>query len=291
MSDKPIYALSIKQPYGWLVCKNYKDIENRDWSLNKFLPKDCLLPVRIYIHVGISKSEITEEVLDFVKKTLTPEQKAEYKGRTWDSILTFGAIIGETTITGQVTKSESPWFFGIYGFTVKGGVLYDKPIPCRGQLGFFKPKFGGFKMTDMICPKAKECKEKHPNGCAQKHDRPHEYKESCGDGCEASGFKGSYCVEVPVPPTTKPELLSEGKLRQKLIEKLCGFNPEFDSVIETTDSILSLCQQQEQERIGEAVSAKSIIYARAGDKAHEDFIRNTSVSQFKVLKAKYGGQK
>ena len=50
-----------------------------------------------------------------------------------------GAIIGEIDITGCVDHSDSPWFFGPYGFTLANPVLYDKPIPCKGMLRFFEP--------------------------------------------------------------------------------------------------------------------------------------------------------
>jgi hypothetical protein len=57
----------------------------------------------------------------------------------------FGAIIGEVDIIDCVTESNSLWFEGKYGFVLANPVLYDKPIPCRGQLGFFEPHFGIFK--------------------------------------------------------------------------------------------------------------------------------------------------
>ena len=51
-----------------------------------------------------------------------------------------GAIIGEVDITNCVDKSDSPWFVGKYGLVLANPVLYDKPIPYRGQLGFFEVK-------------------------------------------------------------------------------------------------------------------------------------------------------
>jgi hypothetical protein len=36
----------------------------------------------------------------------------------------------------------SPWFFGPFGYVVENGVLYERPIPCRGKLGFFEPDLG-----------------------------------------------------------------------------------------------------------------------------------------------------
>ena len=33
---------------------------------------------------------------------------------------------------------DSYWFFGPAGFVLDNPVLYDKPIPYKGQLGFFE---------------------------------------------------------------------------------------------------------------------------------------------------------
>lgn len=52
--------------------------------------------------------------------------------------MAFGAIIGEVDITGCVEKSDS-WFTGPYGFVLTNPTLYEKPIPCKGKLGFFEP--------------------------------------------------------------------------------------------------------------------------------------------------------
>jgi len=34
----------------------------------------------------------------------------------------------------------APWFVGKYGFVRENPEVYEKPIPCRGQLGFFRPE-------------------------------------------------------------------------------------------------------------------------------------------------------
>ncbi len=120
-------AICIKQPWAWLICAGYKDIENRDWS-TKFSG-------RVYVHAGVSKSEDTIMVYAQVCQCLTKEQAF----RLADAQLVFGAIIGEVDITDCVTESKSPWFVGRYGFVLANPVLYDIPIPCKGKLGFFTP--------------------------------------------------------------------------------------------------------------------------------------------------------
>ncbi len=55
----------------------------------------------------------------------------------------YGAIIGEVDITDcrfrkPMQLGHSPWHdIGCWGFILANAVLYERPIPCRGQMGFF----------------------------------------------------------------------------------------------------------------------------------------------------------
>ena len=125
-------ALSIRQPWAWLVVNGYKDIENRTWSTT--------FRGRIYVHAG--QRMVADDY---------PDQR-EYTtqaGIVIPAQLARGAIIGEVTITGCLSFSDSPWFCGPYGFTLEDPVAYDTPVPCRGQLGFFpvaEALFAGWKL-------------------------------------------------------------------------------------------------------------------------------------------------
>ncbi len=133
-------ALSGYAEWFWLMAKNWKDVENRNWSLASKGIRRSQLPLRIYLHA--SKTPATQEEIDFIVRQLNEARYADFGAVNWNRLR--GHIIGEVTITDEVTAqdvgmkiTQSPWFFGIYGFVVKDGVLYDKPIPYRGQLGFF----------------------------------------------------------------------------------------------------------------------------------------------------------
>lgn len=132
-------ALSFKQPWAWLMCKSFKDIENRDWATR--------FRGRIYIHASKSKSDMGKETLAFILKRLTNRQASEFM--LVYTQLTFGAIIGELDITSCVDLHPSPWFFGKYGFTVSNPVLYEKPIPYKGQLGFFNISVGAEQLQEI----------------------------------------------------------------------------------------------------------------------------------------------
>jgi hypothetical protein len=133
-------ALSIKQPWAWLICAGYKDIENRDWSIIRrpgfsgSLKGWALeLPSRIYVHAGRS---LDTEGLNYLTGMILPgTDKLPYSDN-----YVLGAIVGEVDIVDCVTESKSPWFVGKYGFVLKNPKLYEHPIPCRGALGFFEPE-------------------------------------------------------------------------------------------------------------------------------------------------------
>mgnify|MGYP001570325220 CR=1 FL=1 len=150
-------ALSLQQPYADLIIERahednpylpLKAIENRSWPL----PATFTVPQRIYVHASMSFYPVT---LGELRNGMTVSQWLRLRNRLhtifmlWESYKAdgdfrrkmgyFGCLIGEVTITGQVTRSDNPWFFGPYGFTLAEPVRYDKAIPCRGSLGFFEP--------------------------------------------------------------------------------------------------------------------------------------------------------
>ena len=118
MTNRPLQALSIKQPWADLILFKGKDIENRTWPL-----PETMKGRRIFVHAG-KKPDLAAPLRFCGALATNPEQRT-------------GAILGEVTIVDCVTKSDSEWFEGPYGFALADPVAYDTPIPCRGMLGFF----------------------------------------------------------------------------------------------------------------------------------------------------------
>jgi hypothetical protein len=54
-------ALSMSRPWAWLVAKGWKDIENRKWPL----PKNFILPQRIYIHAAKSYDWEASDLVEY----------------------------------------------------------------------------------------------------------------------------------------------------------------------------------------------------------------------------------
>ncbi len=111
-------ALSIRQPWAWLIVHGYKDIENRTWKTS--------FRGHFLVQAGLKFDyQGYEDVCRQFDIPLPP-------AHTFD----LGGIAGAATIVDCVDQSNSPWFSGPYGFILKN----QQPLPflaIRGQLGFF----------------------------------------------------------------------------------------------------------------------------------------------------------
>ncbi len=112
-------AISIRQPWAWLIVHGYKDIENRSRNYG--------FQGRILVHTGKNPDRRINEIREEVKKKY---------GIEIPYYLPLGGVVGEVEITETVIESKSPWFTGPYG------LVLQKPKPlklyrCRGQLGIF----------------------------------------------------------------------------------------------------------------------------------------------------------
>lgn len=114
--ERPIKALSILQPYAWLIVTGKKDIENRTWWTGYRGP--------VWIHAGKTYGKRDHED-DADCYADYPEREAM-----------IGGIVGIATITDCVKSSESKWFNGPYGFVLKDARQFPL-VPMRGALSFF----------------------------------------------------------------------------------------------------------------------------------------------------------
>jgi hypothetical protein len=122
-------AISLRSPWWWFILYGGKDVENRDW------------PTRfrgtVYLHSSSwwKGSEIFDDV----------EFGCSITGRTWELMREQeelkrgrGCIVGTVEIVDCVTTSDSPWFFGKYGFVLRNPVAFSRRVPCKGALKFFQ---------------------------------------------------------------------------------------------------------------------------------------------------------
>lgn len=126
-------ALSINQPWAWLIVNGHKSVENRDW--------DTRYRGEFLIHAG---KNFDEEALWFIEDNF-PDIELP-KGEDWTCMM--GGVVGKARLINTVhirdqhliCKRDKPWFFGEYGFMLDGAESCELK-PCKGALGFFEPDY------------------------------------------------------------------------------------------------------------------------------------------------------
>lgn len=120
-----IPALSIRQPWAWLIVHGFKDIENRDWPTN--------FRGRLLVHAGqtMARRYYDQTCEELLRMGLLPASMPAYED------LPRGGFVGWTNVADCVMRHESPWKqSGSYGFVLRD----SNPIPFvpfKGRLGFF----------------------------------------------------------------------------------------------------------------------------------------------------------
>lgn len=135
-------ALSVKQPWAYLICSGLKDVENRTWP-TKFRG-------RVLIHAPTSKNtqKLTTDQFHEVLCKAGPEmekhcQKSAIIGSVEivDCVLNYDSIWAEKTNTTTLGECEKG--VTIYNWVLANPVLFANPIPAKGMLSFWE-----YPMTD-----------------------------------------------------------------------------------------------------------------------------------------------
>lgn len=128
----PTHALSIQQPWAWLIVNGFKDIENRSWSTRFRGP--------VLIHAGKqfdadARDDLGHGVHPVIGGSLAEDIVERWRLEGFGRQL--GGIVGTAEIVECCTYSTSPWFVGDYGFVIRNA----RPLPfmpVKGALGFFR---------------------------------------------------------------------------------------------------------------------------------------------------------
>lgn len=121
-----IPALSIRQPWAWLIVHGHKDIENRDWNTT--------FRGNVLVHAGLT---MTRAYYDQITEELGNAGMLPASGLPAYEDLPRGGLVGWTRIVDCVEHSPSPWKQeGTFGFVLRE----SRPIPFvpfKGRLQFF----------------------------------------------------------------------------------------------------------------------------------------------------------
>jgi hypothetical protein len=117
-------ALSVRQPWAWLIVNGYKDVENRSWRTHRRGP--------ILIHAALNTRDLRGSEVTKVARRYGIKMPREYE---------MGGIIGAAEIVDCRASTGSPWHRrGAIGWVMaKPRRLSFRE--CKGSLGFFRPKF------------------------------------------------------------------------------------------------------------------------------------------------------
>jgi hypothetical protein len=120
-------ALSIRQPWAWLIVAGFKPIENRTWYTRYRGP--------VLIHAS---QKMETDAWEDIREGIHPVtgKKVDFGAVGGFSR---GGIIGRAVLTNCVSRHDSDWFVGPWGFVLEQA----EPLPfhpCPGRLGFFTPE-------------------------------------------------------------------------------------------------------------------------------------------------------
>lgn len=113
-------ALTVRQPWAWLIVNGYKPVENRTWATTYRGP--------VLIHAAASLAD-PQSLMDCYAlcETLGIELPDE---------VDCGGIVGQVQLIDCVKEHPSPWFSGPVGWLLSD----PQPLPFRaykGRLGLF----------------------------------------------------------------------------------------------------------------------------------------------------------
>ena len=114
-------ALSIKQPWAWLIASGFKPIENRNWRYQPRFRGPFL------IHAGKQPAVLDARFIELCRgrRIKIPAD------------LPLGGIVGSAEIVDVVTASRSPWCQATRRFTESGAILRrpDWTFACSAERG------------------------------------------------------------------------------------------------------------------------------------------------------------
>jgi hypothetical protein len=120
-------ALSLRQPWLWVIFNLGKRVENRKWRTH--------YRGRVLLHAaqGMTRQE-HQDVVTFCERVQRNSGRKAFLP-PWE--VPRGAIVGAATIVDCVKQCGSPWFFGPFGFVLDNVTQFGEPIPCKGALGLW----------------------------------------------------------------------------------------------------------------------------------------------------------
>lgn len=124
IGDLPRVALSVRQPWAWLIVNGFKDVENRGWPTKHRGP--------VFIHASKRPRFEADVAFGVLREVGMDAPRLAVHGRE------IGGIVGVATIVDCIRTSGSPWAVpGMWHWMLRDQML----VPfwaCKGALGLFR---------------------------------------------------------------------------------------------------------------------------------------------------------
>lgn len=122
-----LFALSVWQPYAWLLARGVKTFENRT--------KDTAHRGWVLIHASAHKASRN----DWAAVALFAAKQGAELPLQLEAVR--GAFIGAMRIDGVVTEeyaaAGSPWFNGPFAYKIGAAVAFREPVAAKGYFDIF----------------------------------------------------------------------------------------------------------------------------------------------------------
>lgn len=132
-------ALSIRQPWAWLIVNGYKDIENRNWRTHYRGP--ILIHASQAVDAEMMRllknwSLMADDATGFLSPRSRPDLMQMAAKFNNEEALHQGGIVGAAELVDCVEESDSQWFQGKYGLILKEPKVLPF-APYKGRLSLF----------------------------------------------------------------------------------------------------------------------------------------------------------
>jgi ASCH domain len=125
-----VKALTVKQPWAWLIMAGLKDVENR--------ARPTKYRGKIAIHVSLKPSEAWSErsAIGIAHLDCADREVAELVlGENTHA----GHVIGTVELVDCVQDHDSPWAFADHWhWVLRNPFPFIEPIPAKGRLGLWE---------------------------------------------------------------------------------------------------------------------------------------------------------
>ena len=127
-------ALSIRQPWAWLICNAGKDCENRTRRFNH------RGPLLVHASATMTRADYEASVI-FVSGLEASDLCAGFRFPSFEEVRKeMGGIVGIVEVHGCYDESPSPWFCGPWA--LEFSKMRPLPFfPCKGQLSLFEVEY------------------------------------------------------------------------------------------------------------------------------------------------------